>query len=89
MTFRTIEQLTSVIGRTATTLSKRLADCGLNSPTIEDKDGASFKEIDPLATKELVDAARELEHLVQGPGQALSLLGFAVRLYHHPLRVCC
>ncbi|KAM0811987.1 putative O-methyltransferase domain-containing protein [Seiridium cardinale] len=79
MTFRTLEQLADVVGRTSTALSKGLADRLLTSPTVVDIQPTSLREIDPNATKELVNAARELECLVQGPGQMLSILAFA---YH-------
>lgn len=77
MAFRTIEQLANVIGRASSTLSTGLADRGHPSPTVADCDSSRFKDIDPIATKELVDAARELECLVQGPAQMLSVLAFA------------
>ncbi|KAI1295724.1 S-adenosyl-L-methionine-dependent methyltransferase [Xylaria venustula] len=77
MTARSLEKLGEVVSRSATTLSRLLEARNISSPTIRDVDVPDLKDIDGVAVTELVDAARELQALVQSPAQQLNLLAFA------------
>lgn len=78
MTARSLEQLGSTIVQNVATLSRSLQDQGTRSPTVQDINAPELKNVNEAATVELVNAARELQALAQGPGQQLSLLAFAV-----------
>ena len=78
MATRSLEELSKIVARHAATLSSGLRDQMNPSPTIRDIDAPDFRKIDEVAAAELANAARELQTLVQGPGQHLSLLAFAV-----------
>ncbi|RYO90658.1 hypothetical protein DL766_002873 [Monosporascus sp. MC13-8B] len=79
MTARTLEQLSGIIARNAAALSRGIQDRGIPSTTVQDIETPNFKGVNETATTELANAARELQALVQGPGQQLSLLAFT---YH-------
>ncbi|KAI0168915.1 S-adenosyl-L-methionine-dependent methyltransferase [Hypoxylon sp. FL1284] len=80
MAARTIEQLSETIANTSAQLSLELKRRGIPSPTVDDIDSrANFDAVDIKASRELVDAARELEALVMGPSKLLRLVG---SIYH-------
>ncbi|KAL7621042.1 hypothetical protein AAE478_008354 [Parahypoxylon ruwenzoriense] len=79
MAARSLEQLSGIISRNTAVLSQGLQDRGIPSASIRDIDNPNFKDINEAAAVELANAARELQSLVQGPGQQLSLLSLA---YH-------
>ncbi|KAI0424812.1 S-adenosyl-L-methionine-dependent methyltransferase [Xylaria sp. FL1042] len=77
MTARSLEQLSSIVSRTAAALSQKLEARDISSPTVQDVHAPDLSEIDVVAVTELVNAARELQALVQSPGEQLNLLAFA------------
>ncbi|TGJ87886.1 hypothetical protein E0Z10_g869 [Xylaria hypoxylon] len=79
MTARSLEQLSSVVSRNVAALSRKLEARNISSPTVQDIYAPNLGKIDAVAATELANAARELQALVQSPGQQLNLLAFA---YH-------
>ncbi|KAI1384552.1 S-adenosyl-L-methionine-dependent methyltransferase [Hypoxylon trugodes] len=80
MAAHTIEQLSETIARTSAQLSLGLKSQGFASPTVNDVvKGPNFEAINVKASRELLDAAYELEALVLGPSKMLSLMAF---IYH-------
>ncbi|KAI1106322.1 S-adenosyl-L-methionine-dependent methyltransferase [Jackrogersella minutella] len=77
MTARTIEQLSEIIARNSAKLSLEFKNQGISSPTVNNTDNTpTFEAIDPRASRDLVDAARELEALVTGPSKMLTYMSF-------------
>jgi hypothetical protein len=79
MSARSLEELSTIVSRNTAALSRHLESRNIPSPTLHDINAPNLGEIDGAAVAELANAARELQALVQGPGQQLNLLAFAVR----------
>ncbi|KAI1271079.1 S-adenosyl-L-methionine-dependent methyltransferase [Xylaria sp. FL0933] len=77
MAARSLEQLSSIVSRNAAVLSQKLEARNISSPTIQDVNAPDLSEIDSVAATELVNAARELQAIVQGREEQLNLLGFS------------
>jgi hypothetical protein len=78
MTVQSVEKLAAVISKNAAILNQQVIEKNLVPPTVNDISPPSFLELDDATSKELIQAARELQTIVQGPSQVLSILGFAV-----------
>ncbi|KAI0415687.1 S-adenosyl-L-methionine-dependent methyltransferase [Xylaria grammica] len=74
MTARSLEQLSSIVSRNAAALSRKLEAQSISSPTVRDIHSPNLSNIDATAATELANAARELQALVQSPGEQLNLL---------------
>ncbi|KAI0883529.1 S-adenosyl-L-methionine-dependent methyltransferase [Annulohypoxylon maeteangense] len=80
MAARTIEELREIINRTSTKLSNDLKNQGIPSPTVNNTVARpSFESIDLNASRELLDAVREVEALVMGPQKMLTYMAV---IYH-------
>jgi hypothetical protein len=78
MTVPSVEKLAAVISKNAAILNQQVIEKNLVPPTVNDISPPNFLELDDATSKELIQAARELQTIVQGPSQVLSILGFAV-----------
>ncbi|KAI1346685.1 S-adenosyl-L-methionine-dependent methyltransferase [Xylaria sp. FL0043] len=77
MAARSLEQLSSIVSRNAAVLSQKLEVRNISSPTIQDVNAPDLSEVDSVAATELVNAARELQAIVQSREEQLNLLGFS------------
>jgi len=77
---RSIGELGEIIFRLTRSIEEASSVKGVKGPTLNDEISHNFAEIKPQEIAELIEAARELEVLAQGPRQTLGLMGLSVYL---------